>query len=284
MQYLGIIIFIIPQAVQQNQLNSRKKTGMAKFVGTVIQLCGRRVRTWHCTQTAVHDQSPARTLSSSARTLSTALCSNRHCSVLDTKPQAVARLCCDGRTVSSSRRMWVHTGSASLSPTTHPDNLTSEKLIEAWFNEVKTFGTLRVHDLPFDVHIRPLNPVDEPDGNKSLVKLFYDGGEGGGPLEGRRLSDLGKLCDLKVLVEEGGARVAVSCDVPSGVQLPLVCVITVPIKFGECCQRLYMFIYVCIMQSWVLPYLPVPLIHSSVTLVHVLSVLSHNKSDTLMHA
>ncbi|KAK7490065.1 hypothetical protein BaRGS_00018765 [Batillaria attramentaria] len=139
--------------------------------------------------------------------------------------------------VSTSGKYQYHTSNArpSSNAASGPLNLGSDHLIESWFHEVKTFGSLTVNDVPFDVHIQPLNPMEYPIAHKSIVQMFYDvrqapGGEG--PLPGQKLSDMSKVYDLKVLVDDGGNNMDVKCDLPAGVQLPVVCVITVPLKFG----------------------------------------------------
>ncbi|KAL8594706.1 hypothetical protein ACOMHN_051652 [Nucella lapillus] len=110
-------------------------------------------------------------------------------------------------------------------------SLTTENLIGAWFNEASPFGSVSVRGVPFDIYIQPLNPMENPELNKSIVKLFYQKAGSGSqqPLAGHKLSEMGKLVNTKVCAE--GERLSVSCDMPQGVQLPLVCVITVPLKF-----------------------------------------------------
>ena len=132
------------------------------------------------------------------------------------------------------KRQLVHTGrSLSVSGRANLGNLRTENLIQAWFNEVTTYGTLCIHNVPFHVHIEPLNPVDYPDMNKSIVKTYYNAVNNGDEehVPGHKLSEMIKLCDMRVAVEE--ERVEVRCDIPPGVELPLVCVISVPIKFGK---------------------------------------------------
>ena len=203
---------------------------MAKFVSKVWQQFGRRhVQMLCCRQTTPHGES-------SSRTLLTAASSKNHSSVLHTELLAVRRSSSSGsNTMMPSQRLLTsfHTDSTFFLSRTNADKLTSENLIDAWFNEVKAFGTLCVHDFPFDIHVQPLNPVDYPDVKKSIVKVFYDAEDSKEPLESSKLSRLGNLCDMKVLVEEEGGRVEVTCDVPLGVELPLVCVISVPINFGK---------------------------------------------------
>lgn len=218
---------------------------MAKFVSKVWrQFCGKHARTLFRRQTTLDSKIWT-------RTLLTAVSNKSHGGVLRMKLPAAALMSSNGDT--TSNRVLFHTDNTLFLPRANADNLTAENLIEAWFNEVKPFGTLCVHDFPFDVHVQPLNPVDYPDANKSLVKVFYDA-EDKEPLEGSKLSKLGNLCDMKVLVEEDGERVEVTCDIPSGVELPLVCVINVPINFGKC-------------------WLPVPPVKWSVTLAYITSTI-----------
>ncbi|KAK7102419.1 protein FAM185A-like [Littorina saxatilis] len=195
---------------------------MGTFVKKVIQLGGKHHA---CKRLCLSDPKIL-------RMFSTTTC-NTYRAIVKTSPRLTAQVhCCAQNLIALTCRQSLHGSTQPSSPTA--DDLNTENLISAWFNEVKTFGTLHMHNVPFDVHIQPLNPVDYPDHNKSIVKVFYNGASSHGTQEspvGRKLSELGKLCDMKVKAEDDGGKVSVTCDVPSGVQLPLLCVIKVPVKF-----------------------------------------------------
>jgi hypothetical protein len=85
-------------------------------------------------------------------------------------------------TISSVRLQ--HTDSGSSATTLHKDSsdssaFSTEHLVEAWFNEVKPFGTVSIQNVPFDVIIQPLNPLDNTEANKGIVKLYYSGDSAG---------------------------------------------------------------------------------------------------------
>lgn len=143
---------------------------------------------------------------------------------------------CHTSKVRTKSKSQYHTSSArqvSTSNSTVGPDLSSENLIESWYHEVKTFGTLTVHEVPFEFYIQPLNPMEYPVMNKSIVQVFYDTRQvsGGGPLPGQKLGEMSKLYDLKVKVDDEGEKMDVNCDLPAGVHLPLVCIISVPMKY-----------------------------------------------------
>jgi hypothetical protein len=85
-------------------------------------------------------------------------------------------------TISSVRLQ--HTDSGSSDTTLHKDSsdptaFSTEHLVEAWFIEVKPFGTVSIQNVPFDVIIQPLNPLDNTEANKGIVKLYYSGDSAG---------------------------------------------------------------------------------------------------------
>ena len=107
----------------------------------------------------------------------------------------------------------------------------TDNLIEVWFNEVNAFGMLNLCNIPFDTFIRPINSAVSPMCNKSIVKILYN--YHNTTISSSTLSKLSNLCDTKVQVKNDGERLDVSCNVPAGVLLPLICAIDLPVSFGE---------------------------------------------------
>lgn len=121
------------------------------------------------------------------------------------------------------------------------DNLSHELFIEGWFQEVSPFGSLTIHDVPFDIYIQPLSLTEHPQMNKSIVKMFYDArcdSKGDEVISGRKLSELSRLCEMNVTVTNEGQQMNIACKLPPGVELPVVCIVFVPIKFGK-------YVYIC---------------------------------------
>ncbi|XP_076448178.1 protein FAM185A-like [Babylonia areolata] len=192
---------------------------MAKFVSKVLQFSSKGLRRSFLSR--LNGPPHRRTIA--------ALFGDRHCCHVEAAQWLCTHRICRDCPISSDKHSF-HTHSALFSSedAQQKDVFTTENLIGAWFDEINTFGTVHIRNVPFDIHIQPLNPLDYPELNKTIVKLYYNSASRQ-PLVGYKLSEMGKLSNTKVCVE--GGRLDVSCDVPQGVQLPLVCVITVPLKF-----------------------------------------------------
>ncbi|KAK3585895.1 hypothetical protein CHS0354_038431 [Potamilus streckersoni] len=102
-------------------------------------------------------------------------------------------------------------------------------LLESWFYEVHTFGNLILKS-SFDTSIEPLNPETHPNMNKLFIKLLYTGEPDG--LDGSTFSALTKLYQLDIDIQNEKQLVAISGNHKIKANLPLLCHIQVPIKFG----------------------------------------------------
>lgn len=111
-----------------------------------------------------------------------------------------------------------------------PKNI--ESLIETWFYEVCPRGSLEA-SLPFRTEIRPLNPENYPYMNKVIIQLHFNATEGAEIPSTHQLSQISDLYDLRVGFDEDKANMKISCDVISGVFVPITCTLLVPLQFGK---------------------------------------------------
>ncbi|BFZ08370.1 hypothetical protein BsWGS_11409 [Bradybaena similaris] len=109
-----------------------------------------------------------------------------------------------------------------------PKNI--ESLIETWFYEVCPRGSLEA-SLPFRTEIRPLNPENYPYMNKVIIQLHFNAAEGAKIPSTHQLSQISDLYELRVGFDEDKANMKISCDVISGVFVPITCTLLVPLQF-----------------------------------------------------
>lgn len=112
-------------------------------------------------------------------------------------------------------------------------NFNVDSLLETWFYEVCQYGSVSA-SIPFNTVIKPLNPQDYPDMNKVIIQLYYDSPTTNSDIPpSHQLSQISGLIDLNVTFDEDRANMNIVGDSVQGLDLPVSCILHVPLKFGE---------------------------------------------------
>ncbi|XP_035826157.1 protein FAM185A [Aplysia californica] len=107
----------------------------------------------------------------------------------------------------------------------------TQTLLESWFYEVSPRGSMEA-SLPFNTIIKPLPPQEYPNMNKVILQLHFDSKAGQEVPTAHQLSEICDLYDQNVTFDKDKANMNLSYDVTSGVVLPVVCHLQVPLQFS----------------------------------------------------
>ena len=109
----------------------------------------------------------------------------------------------------------------------------SDTLIETWFYTVAPRGSLQLN-LPFNTVVRPLNPQSCPDMDKAIIEIHFDKSCGAKIPPSHHLSQFRDLFKLDVEFDQDAAKLNVAATVTSGIILPVICMMWIPLQSGLC--------------------------------------------------
>lgn len=127
-----------------------------------------------------------------------------------------------------------HRNSKSFSPS-DTDMLPSwpaespDTLIEAWFYTVAPTGAVNLN-LPFNTVVKSLNPQLYPDMDKVIMEVHYDVRSSDTLPPSQDLSSIGDMYKFDVGFDKDVAKLNIASHVISGVTLPVVCMLWIPLQ------------------------------------------------------
>ncbi|GFS14687.1 family with sequence similarity 185, member A [Elysia marginata] len=104
-----------------------------------------------------------------------------------------------------------------------------DTLIEAWFYTVAPRGNIHLN-LPFKTIVRSLNPQVYPDMNKVIMEIHLDASSADEIQLKHDFSLIEDLSKIDVGFDQDQAKMNVTSHIPSGVTLPVVCMLWIPLQ------------------------------------------------------